>query len=68
MSKQVYFVVAVEIDDNNNATIAIDEDRADVLMGEDSVWDTESAEWSSIADNEEIFEQATKTLKEKLGS
>jgi hypothetical protein len=68
MSKQVYFVVAVEFDENNNATIAIDEDRADALMGEDAVWDTESAEWSSIADNEDIFEQATQLLKGKVGT
>jgi hypothetical protein len=68
MAKQVYFVVAVEFDENDNTTIAIDEERADALMGEDSVWDTESAEWSSISDNEEIFEQATKALKEKFGA
>jgi hypothetical protein len=67
-TKQVYFVVAVEIDANNNATITIDEDRADVLMGEDAVWDTDNAEWSPISDNEEIFEQATKILKDKLGA
>jgi hypothetical protein len=67
-TKQVYFVVAVEIDANNNATITIDEDRADVLMGEDAVWDTDNAEWSPISENEEIFEQATKILKEKLGA
>jgi hypothetical protein len=67
-TKQVYFVVSVEIDADNNATIAIDEDRADALMGEDSVWDTESAEWSPISENEEIFDQATKLLKDKLGS
>jgi hypothetical protein len=68
MSKQVYFVIAVEFDENDIATIAIDEDRADALMGEDSVWDTESAEWTPISENEEIFEQATKMLKEKLGA
>ena len=68
MSKQVYDVVAVEFDENNTATIAIDEDRADALMGEDSVWDTESAEWSSISDNEEIFEKATQLLKGKVGA
>ncbi len=68
MAKQVYFVIAVEFDENDNTTIAIDEERADAVMGDDSVWDTESAEGSSISDNEEIFEQATKVLKEKLGA
>jgi len=71
MAKQVYFVVAVEFDEDNDnkPEFFIDEGRADVVFGDESVWDTEDSEWQSIRDdNEKVFEQATKFLNEKFGA
>lgn len=68
MSKQVYFVIAVEFDENDKPDIFIDEGRADAIMGDESIWDTDDSEWQSIREHEDIFEQATKLLKEKFGA
>jgi hypothetical protein len=66
-TKQVYFVVAVEFEDNAKPSFFIDEGRADAVFGDESVWDIDNSEWQSIADNQDIFDQATKLLNEKFG-
>jgi hypothetical protein len=68
MAKQVYFVVAVEFDEDNKPEFIIDEGRADAVFGDESIWDNDNSEWQSIADNQDVFDQATKVLNEKFGA
>jgi hypothetical protein len=70
MAKQVYFVVAVEFDEDNDnkPEFFIDEGRADAVFDDECVWDTEDSEWQSIDEHEEIHAQAMKFLNEKFGA
>lgn len=69
MSKQMYFVVAVEIDDNGKPTTAsLDDERALAVFDGADVWDETTEEWQDLGegDNDDLFIEARTLLKSKL--
>lgn len=50
--KQVYFVVAVEFDENGSPfTAFLDDERAKAVFGGADVWNTKTEEWESVGDD-----------------
>jgi len=56
-TKQVYFVVAVEMNNGKPTITFLDDDRAEALFGSADVWNKESEEWESVGEgeNEDIY-------------
>jgi hypothetical protein len=51
-NKQVYFVVAVEFDENGSPfTAFLDDERAKAVFGGADVWNTKTEEWESVDDD-----------------
>jgi hypothetical protein len=51
-NKQVYFVVAVEFDENGSPfTAFLDDERAKAVFGGADVWNTKTEEWESVGDD-----------------
>ena len=63
--KQVYFVVAVEFDENGSPfTAFLDDERAKAVFGGADVWNTKSDEWESVGDdNNGIYDNGYQFLK-----
>jgi hypothetical protein len=72
MSKQVYFVVAVEFDGNGNPTSTfVDDWRATAVFDGEDVWDTTTEAWESVGeaedlDTEELYAKGNALLNLKL--
>ena len=61
MARQVYFVIAVDLDDK---TIRIDDDTFMARFGkEEQVWDDKTSEWREYAEDE--YEKAVEILNAK---
>ena len=61
MTRQVYFVIAVDLDDK---TVWIDDDTFVARFGKDEqVWDDKTSEWREYAEDE--YENAVAILNEK---
>ena len=61
MTRQVYFVIAVDLDDK---TVRIDDDTFVARFSKnEQVWDDETSEWRDYADDE--YENAVAILNEK---
>jgi hypothetical protein len=56
-TKQVYFVIAVEIDENEKPTITfLDDDRAEAVFGTEDVWNETTEEWEGVGDdNDDLY-------------
>lgn len=72
MSKQLYFVVAVEFDGNGNAVSTfVDDWRASEVFDGEDVWDTTTETWEAIGeaedlDTEELYAKTHALLNLKL--
>jgi hypothetical protein len=64
-NKQVYFVVAVEFDENGSPfTAFLDDERAKAVFGGADVWNTKTEEWESVGDdNNGIYDNGYQFVK-----